>query len=607
MNTSAVQHSGERGLSAADLSEGEHRNDWQKDCLAAARLLWARWGGVWTKLWLLSLIGVAMAAWIHRLFTADDSLASNAIVAVMAVTHSPLLLWSIFAVDWSGPDVDRKASGFDAFLLRSPIPSRRLLLVAAVARHAAIASSLLMIAIAIEFSLADKNQHEFWVYPALWLSLGTGSMAVLAFCWRPFSWNGYRVLTLLVMIPAGYMVMCWPLMTLNPAHALPRWLVWGPLFLLWTGSLWITYQSLELARANSYGLDDAGSVTAKIREFFSSIGERILGVGASIRGSGRASVLTWFDSRQSRAMRWSMIGWIGLPTLVILACLPLSFASVVVASLIVLTYTALSTAGGWGEHSGMKRGPQGRAMPLLLAVSPVSREVLAAIKVWRTIRLVLLASLVTFGVLGAFAIPANQPVWVHWSESMALGSGVSSLAMGIRVSLAIALFSTTVLIGRGVAMLWLALMADRRVSNAVTLLVSVGLIWASYRLSAWFFSQREWEVMLQEFRLGVLQIPTWVTWLLWMKLATVLVAFVPAIRQPGTPKAWIGKTLAVWSITVVLLSAGLMGLLPERISLGEPWGIWTPAFLPIAMVVALMLPLSRVLILPWAVGRDLHR
>lgn len=606
---STVQQSVGTGSSANDGFVTDRRSDWQKDCLAAARLLWARWGGVWQKLWLLSLIGVALAAWIHRLFGTDVLLASSAIAGVLAVTQAPLLLWSIFAIDWSGPDVERKASGFDAFLLRSPIPSSRLLLVAAVARHAAIAVSLLMIAIAIELSMVDRSEHERWIYPALWISLGTGSMAVLAFCWRPFSWNGYRVLTLLVLIPAGYMVMCWPLVALDPGH--PKWLLlaYFPWLMLslWGGTLWITYRSLELARANSYGLDDAGSITARIREFASSIGEWILGVGASVRRSGQASALAWFDGRQSRAMRWSMIAWIGLPTLVLLACLPLNFASVVVAGLIVLTYTALSTAGGWGEVSGMRRGSQGRAMPLLLAVSPVSREVLAAIKVWRTIRLVLLTSLVTFGVLGAFAIPSNQSVWNRWSESMASGTGVSSFAMGIRVSLAIAMFSTMVLVGRGVAMLWLALMADRRVTAAVTFLACGLLIWGSFRLGSWFASQSEWEVMLQEFRLGVLQIPTWVTWLLWAKLATVVMAFVQAIRQPGRPKAWVAKSVAAWCITVVLLSAVLMMVLPERINLGEPWNNWTPMFLPVVMVIALVIPLARVLILPWAVGRDLHR
>ncbi|WDQ18173.1 hypothetical protein [Rhodopirellula sp. P2] len=606
---STIQQSTVTGSPANDGFVSDHRNDWQKDCLAAARLLWARWGGVWQKLWVLSLIGVALAAWMHRLFGTDVLLASNAIAGVMAVTQAPLLLWSIFAIDWSGPDVERKASGFDAFLLRSPIPSSRLLLVAAVARHAAIAISLLMIAIAIELSIADRSQHERWIYLALWISLGTGSMAVLAFCWRPFSWNGYRVLTLLVLIPTGYMVMCWPFLALDPDH--PKWLLlaYFPwlMLLLWGGTLWITYRSLELARANSYGLDDAGSITARIREFASSIGERILGVGASVRRGGQASALAWFDGRQSRAMRWSIIAWIGVPTLVLLACLPLNFASVVVAGLIVLTYTALSTAGGWGEVSGMRRASQGRAMPLLLAVSPVSREVLAAIKVWRTIRLVWLASLVTFGVLGAFAIPANQPVWNQWSESMASGTGVSSFAMGVRVSLAIALFSTMVLVGCGVAMLWLALMADRRVTAAVTFVVSVGFLWGAFRLGSWFVSQSEWEVMLQEFRLGVLQILTWVTWLLWAKLATVVVAFVQAIRQPGTPKAWIAKSVAVWCLTVVLLSAVLMGVLPQQIVLSESWGTWTPTFLPVAMVIALVMPLARVLILPWAVGRDLHR
>ncbi|EGF28535.1 hypothetical protein [Rhodopirellula baltica] len=604
-----IQQSVATGSSANDGVVTDRRSDWQKDCLAAARLLWARWGGVWQKLWLLSLIGVALAAWIHRLFGTDVLLASSAIAGVMAVTQAPLLLWSIFAVDWSGPDVERKASGFDAFLLRSPIPSSRLLFVAVVARHAAIAISLLMIAIAIELSMVDRSEHERWIYPALWISLGTGSMAVLAFCWRPFSWNGYRVLTLLVLIPSGYMVMCWPLVALNPGH--PKWLLlaYFPwlLLLLWGGTLWVTYRSLELARANSYGLDDAGSITARIRESSSSIGERILGVGASVRRSGQASALAWFDGRQSRAMRWSMIAWIGVPALVLLACLPLNFASVVVASLIVLTFTAVSTAGGWGETSSVKRGPQGRAMPLLLAVSPVSREVLAAIKVWRTTRLVLLASVVTFGVLGVFSIPANQPVWNRWAESMASGTGVSSFAMGLRVSLAIAMFSTMILVGRGIAMLWLALMADRRVTAAVTFLASGLLIWGSFRLGSWFASQSEWEVMLQEFRLGVLQIPTWVTWLLWAKLATFVMAFVQAIRQPGRPKAWVAKSVAAWCVSVVLLSAVLMMVLPERINLGEPWNDWTPMFSLVVMVIALVIPLARVLILPWAVGRDLHR
>ena len=94
MSTSPIQRSTRTDLPTNDKFESDRRTDWQKDSLAAARLLWARWGGVWTKLWLLSLVGVVMAAWIHRLFSADDSLASNAIVAVMAVTHSPLLLWS---------------------------------------------------------------------------------------------------------------------------------------------------------------------------------------------------------------------------------------------------------------------------------------------------------------------------------------------------------------------------------------------------------------------------------------------------------------------------------------------------------------------------------
>jgi len=57
----------------------------------------------------------------------------------------------------------------------------------------------------------------------------------------------------------------------------------------------------------------------------------------------------------------------------------------------------------------------------------------------------------------------------------------------------------------------------------------------------------------------------------------------------------------------VLLSAVLLGLLPEQIVLGNSWGTWTPAFLPVAMVIALVIPLARVLILPWSVGRDLHR
>ncbi|MCC9643934.1 hypothetical protein LOC71_16735 [Rhodopirellula sp. JC740] len=585
------------------------RGGFTQDCQAAFRLLWARWAGVAISLWTVSVMGVLLVGLIRQLFIGDWLFASNACVLVMIVTQAPLLLWSVFAVDWWGPDINRKASGFDAFLLRSPILSARLMVVAVLARHVAIVISLMMFAISIEISQTSNEEHWWGIYPALLISLGTASLLVLAFCWRPFAWAGTRVLSLLVLIPLVYVISVWPFAATSPGH--PRFLVWGflpwPLLLLWAAALALVYQSLELARSNSYGLDDRGTLVATLRGWSSRIADRVLSIGGSGQAFAEGRALRWFESRQTRSSRWSMVAWIGVPSLVLLGLLPLNAASVVIAALIVLTYTELSIAGGWSEMHGANRGGQGRAMPLLLAVSPVSRERLAGVKIQQTLWLVSTASVVTFGVLAVFAVPRQWDVWKRWAESIHVGPPGDAISTGVGVSLALVLFLFVSLVGRGLAMLWLSLMSNRKVTYSVVIAGCLLVLLFTVTWVSWFIAQEEWEVMLDELRQSLQQIPSWMGVLLAMKSVAVISAAILAIRQPGRCWSWVAKTTLGWLLCVATTSLVLLFLLPAEIHFSETWPRWRLDAWIIWAATMLMLPLARLLILPWAVGRDIHR
>lgn len=589
------------------------RVPWTRDCFAAGRLLWARWGTTLAMLWLcsaLGLIATAIIAWGFQSSEVRPQIRDGFLFTILSLTHLPLLLYSIFAIDWWGQGGDTRVSGFDAFLLRSPIPSSRLVAVVVVARMTAIAVSLTMISIGVWLVARSPSNIQWGVYPALLISLSTTSIAVLAFCWRPFSWNGFRIMTLLVLIPAGYTLMVLPLMLLDLGNRASLGFGWLFLLflLLWVGVIWVTYRSLELARCHSYGLQSSEvSWLGRIRLVLTDWWSRVPVPSGELTSHRTPVALAWFDARQTRATRWGVIGWAGIPMLVILVCLPLNGATVVIAGLMVLTYVVMATAGGWGEMQGMNRGSQGRSLPLILAVCPVPRETLAGVKIGRTWWVTLSASVVVWGTVAIVCLPLNWTVWKSWSSEMVVGEVMSATAMGFRVSSAIALASTVFLLGRGLALLWLALMADRRVTYPVNLLMVAVMIYGLVRVGAWFFVQTDWELMLADFRAFPARIPGFMVGLLLAKLTAVAVALVIAAKQPGQPIAWIAKTLLGWAIAVVLFAAGLAWLIPGQIHVSQTMGTWKPETVHVWMAVVLSLPLARLLILPWAIGRDLHR
>jgi len=589
------------------------RASWADDCLAAGRLLWARWATVLVALWLCSAFGLVLTAVVAAFLDGGQwgrQFREGILGMSLSLTQAPLLLYSIFAIDWLGGNANARASGFDVFLLRSPIPSSRLLFVVVLARMVAIAISLAMISIGVWLMTKSPNSIEWAIYPALLVSLSTTSIAVLAFYWRPVSWVGFRILTLLVLFPVGYAVMFAPFATASGDF--PSWLAIGclpwPVALLWVGVLWVTYRSLELARCHSYGMSSAaGSWVGRVRETISRFVAWLPVPKGELTRQRTAAALAWFDARQTRATRWASIGWVGVPTLVLLLLIELNGAAVVLAGVMVLTYVAMATAGGWGELQGMNHRSQGRALPLLLAVSPVSRETLAGVKIWRSLWLTLSASGIVWGAMALISVPLNRSAWDAWSRTMLIGDSISGMEMGVRISLVIGLATTVLLAGRGLAMLWLALMADRRVTFAVVLLFSAVMMVGFGRGGAWFFTQTDWETMVQSVRAFPARGPGFMAVLLWGKLAAVLISLAIAVRQPGRPVAWIAKTTLGWGVAVLVSSTVLIGLLPDQVQISPTLGVWTPHTVHVGMAVVLALPLSRLLILPWALGRDIHR
>jgi len=585
--------------------------------LALGRLLLSRMRTPLTALIAFSLMGLVLA----RVILAGEpgGTAQRLVLPwIVSLTQFPLLLYAVILVDWSSMNLDNLRSGFNPFLLRSPVSTRALAIVP-------MAMKLLLLlfmggVLLLMFPKETRDEMMPYILPLV-VSLGSAGAWVCAFSWRPVRRSWQRMIGLIVLGPLSYAIAFTPLMFHDVAYL--NWLRIGhfPIpAIVWFVLGWVcAIRSLKLARVNSYGLykpeKQSPSGTGSLGETEGNVGVKQVAENSKPLpefGKNTWRALSWYDWQRAEPMLLQMLAWVGLPLLLVFAMIPLSGMTLVLIAMFVYIIVVMMNMGGWAELGYGNANASGRMTPNLLAVSPVPFTLLAGIKLRRCIQLAVFGCLIaTCWTVAAAYLLNNMYVYRSWVHSISgaeqQGLTAAEQMIGYRMSIVVIVFSILMVTGRTVALLWTCLLARRWVSHLVGLLaISIGLFAFGYWF-VWILSLSDFDEMAAGIDRGFARIPNLVMMAVWAKGLALLGTILFAWRTQPIPASWTWRVVVGWLIVVVGCAAIIMLVTPPTLQMEPRYEVLRPTWLRCLTWIALILPVSRVIILPWALAKDVHR
>lgn len=506
------------------------------------------------------------------------------------------ILWGVLLLDFFRmSDVTGLSGMYDAWLLRSPIATWKLVLVPLAFK------TIWMCCLAILLGMATWMSAGSISFP--WLNVSLTAVAasligisVSAMLWRPVRSEWSRLILLALTLVAGFLAVTLASMGMAMPLALPLRLASGfALLLIVLVVVWMAYQSLELSRTHAMGL-----VGAEPGAFqFGSLAKPE--TCSEHRFDSPRSALVWHDRTRSKRVAGSYLRWFAIGFFLFCASLAPPFgvwlAMTVILWLVIVSISAstLIEPTVWGTQS---------SLPDYLLASPISVDTLA----WDRMRYSFVAAMkmgvlvLACSVLGFFLVGYHNTALAGWGLSSvdSLKPGLSPDDQTVLLSrslAAIGLSTITLLVtfipstvaasasGRNSVGVWLSIVYI----GGLMVLVGIGI--------RWFMSHSDWESVRHELAL----IPDWLPTLaaigLGLKAAAMIAAATIAIsRGDLNPSRAIWMTIA-WAVLVVCVGFAVGTLAPHR---------WiTP--IRVMTSLAVLVPLAGVYLMPTMVRWNLHR
>ena len=530
--------------------------------------------------------------------TLDHPLMGNTI-GILVLLSAPGILWGFLLLDiGERRDLNSSASGYDHWLIKLPIKSWKLAAVPITLKTLWL-SGIIALLIGPTSLLASEPISPF--LPCIGAS--TAGVGIFVLVWRPFRSATRHVIALGLFGPILYVLFLGSFAAAEASRGF-AWPAKAGIYLsgmaLYAASVVLAYRSLVLARTAASGISDANAgwlerfgretqLTHDAQSTATNIQPRVH--GSSVRA------LVWHDlAHDAWPVIWKTIAFAVVP-LTLLAWL-VSFGTTG-AVVLMIAYAIMSNTPT-GQIVEVTHWQQRTTLPTYLAAAPLSSAKLAWTRlatVCGSSTLLLLLSALAFASL--LSSPAKLQAFQQWVASLSDSPHVAASTpwLGLRMVAAIGLAVFVLSLGRTSAYLWMRTTGRTWVEILTITLLGLACLAALSACLAWFFQQRDWEVVQTSVRQWLSLLPWIITGVLGCKAVAVASA---AIKLKGSRLAsnrailivcagWLGLTLAVamaWTL-----------LVPDnRVTL-----VWCLAGS------ALAIPLARVLILPVAVDWNRHR
>lgn len=563
------------------------------DSIALARLLFARSRSqllMWSA-WTAVSISIA--------FLAAQFLDSSYVLMFLFLSTFPAMLWSLAMFEFGNPTpMHTGESGYSHWLLRMPIADWQLGYVPLVMRFVWI--TLFYMTLVVATGLMTGVWLPIWTGLILFWAGGAWMSGI---AWRPFRGFLRRVFLTIVVTIAYYILFTCVMSVhfddriditfLRDHPLLVKSIVAIFTFAALGSGVWIALQSLKLARTNSLGL--VPEQHNKVAGWLSRINSQLSpdATKVTLHSSG-PSALAWHDIRRMLLANERWLHFFMIVGIIVLA----SFLPLPTANALFLFFLLTSLGVMTGSSVVEPTSLQGSSLPPYIAASPLSCAQIGftrGINGVRTTYVFLLGFGLAYGV--CLVLPYNQRILSAWIDDMAAMYGSPSAAYRW---MAVVLLTVIAMVpSRSLGFTWPTMTGRSRLAMVALTLPTFAMLGAVAMAIAWFLKQAktDWETVIANAWYWAGWIPTLLAVLIVVKFtATVITASITLQKGLLSPKT-AARIATVWVIATILFATLAHGLIPDdRIRFA-----WT------LMVATLLLPLGRVLVLPYAVYLNRYR
>ncbi|MCG8649846.1 MAG: hypothetical protein MI861_08435 [Pirellulales bacterium] len=507
-------------------------------------------------------------------------------LVTLVLTMLPATFCALIFFDYGqSQDLVSAQSGCEGWLLRQPIHAWKIALPPILLKTTWISCTWVLFALTLPRFIGDSSVIPV-VGPCICFS--AAAIWTLVITWLPVRNSWSRLGMLAIAIPS----LC-ALISCTFVTAQPDLVAWKPLttavaiFAYVTG-VFITVRSVQMAKVSSLGL---------IAEQGPWVKRSAAGPLEPRRFASDVRALIWHDLASTRVLIRYVLLLAVIPSVLILVFwVPLTGPSLAMA-LILFVYLGVLASSRIGVH--VSKGVLPALFPYI-AVSPLKTSTIAwtrlltivgvTLAVWSGFLLVL---------LGWSLWPENRDNWYQWATMRAgeLGPAADPLWVGAGWSIAIALATTVLVMGRLVSMLWISLLGRTWVNMLACIVVYLLLAVVLGVFLRWFLQQTDWESTTATMLRWLEMVPAILVGLLLVKtIATAMASYALIQRQLASMQE-ITCVFLIWTTLTVTIGITLAALIPHpQATLG-----WCLA------ATAAAIPLARTLILPVSLSLDRHR
>jgi hypothetical protein len=509
----------------------------------------------------------------------------------------PAMLWSLAMFEFGNVDTACAGqSGYSHWLMRLPLSNRTLAVVPLLLRFIWI--TFFFSTFYLASGLLGGVWLPFWSGLLVFMAGGVWTSII---SWTPCSGILSRVL--LIIVPGLlYYALFASVMAVHFSnftdiavfreYPVPiKVLVYSITVLVFVGGFWCALGAISLARNNHNGL--IPETKTKFAGWWGRFNGLLAPDASSVKlHANRRRALAWHDLR--RVMLFSeksLLILIGAFALLAMAFLPLEAANFIFSFLLL---TNIGTIAGQGLLEPTKM--QGSSLPTYLAASPLTCAEIGFTRAWSTIG-------VALGCLAFFAasyglcllMPYNQQRLFAWIESNNAIYGDSFAAY--RWMALVALVSVAIIPTRILGFVWPTLTGRSRLAMFALIAPLLLVFGGIFVVTFWFLKQTDWESAQANAWYWASWLPTLMAVMLGVKFAGTVFAVNRCLSKRLVSVKSASVIAAVWLTATLVIATVCQWLIPDhRIAFA-----WT------LMATALVLPLGRVMILPYSVWLNRYR
>lgn len=555
----------------------------------------------WLSLTMLATVALGVSIALVGSHWAPGNTGAQVAIVALSLSLLPAGIASIVLFDYGlDQDLSQPDSGCSHWILRMPIRSWKIAIVPITLKSFWVSSLWIVLAVSVK----QMGGELPLITPCIAFSAIT--VWILVMSWRPFGSWLTRLVAMLIAIPIFYGILVGAVGSPSIERAEWRSLAIASSMVVgaaaYLGGIWCLVRSTELARVNPGGMIpvDESRWRRTLKGSASSAASSAWDVERDdtcpIRQYRNPThALFHHDFQMAYPWIWKIYLIFVIPTIVVFPLLiPMNSGSVAILLVLFIEWSACAMSRAFATNNASS------VLPVYLAGSPLTTKTLA----WNRQLFPLCAAVATYlclipVIVGWACWESNRENWMRWAQDQAVGlpGNPDPLHIGIRLSIAIVLGTFIFFFGRLASYAWAGMTGRTWVVMAATISAVIGYMALIGLALTWFMQQTDWE-STRESALHFLSLLPWLIGsLLVAKLALALVIGLQTVRSRLASVTDLTRVSLGWLGLVAVLAITFYMLLPYLFATLS----WCFALL------ALMVPLARILLLPLAVASNRHR